>query len=490
MSEDIFRRIVDNIPGLVSTMTATGEVEFVNRQNREYCGVPLEELRGWSANDLVHSDDLPAVLAAWRHSVETGEMYEIEHRIRRADGEYLWFQVRGVPERDTTGGIVRWYVLLTNIDERKRAEEALRASERDLSLIIETMPGLVWCASPEGDLTYVNQRILAFLGTSREELEAGGWASFLHCDDRDAVTRIWSSCVATGSPFEVQARLRRPDGVYRWVYSVAQPGRDSQARVTCWYGLLVDIDDRKNIEEALRTTEAKLSRATQIATVGELSASIAHEINQPLAAVVASAHACVRFLSATPPAIAKSMEAAQSIVRDGKEAGEVVRRIRALFKKTLAAKVPLNLNEIISEVLQLLSGEITRRGVIVEIDFEKQLPLVLCDRVQLQQLNLNLLLNAIEAMDPITDRPRKLSIRSSSEGLQALVEIRDCGIGIAETNKVFDAFFTTKANGMGMGLAICRSIVEAHEGRLWFASADGPGTTCCFSLPLGPGFAT
>src|ERR1019366_6695199 len=197
----------------------------------------------------------------------------------------------------------------------------------------------------------------------------------LHCDDRDAVTRIWSSCVATGSPFEVQARLRRPDGGYRWVYSVAQPGRDSQARVTCWYGLLVDIDDRKNIEEALRTTEAKLSRATQIATVGELSASIAHEINQPLAAVVASAHACVRFLSATPPAIAKSMEAAQSIVRDGKEAGEVVRRIRALFKKTLAAKVPLNLNEIISEVLQLLSGEITRRGVIVEIDFEKQLPL-------------------------------------------------------------------------------------------------------------------
>jgi PAS domain S-box-containing protein len=490
MSEDIFRRIVDNIPGLVSTMTATGEVEFVNRQNREYCGVPLEELRGWSANDLVHSDDLPAVLAAWRHSVETGEMYEIEHRIRRADGEYLWFQVRGVPERDTTGGIVRWYVLLTNIDERKRAEEALRASERDLSLIIETMPGLVWCASPEGDLTYVNQRILAFLGSSREELEAGGWASFLHCDDRDAVTRIWSSCVATGSPFEVQARLRRPDGVYRWVYSVAQPGRDSQARVTCWYGLLVDIDDRKNIEEALRTTEAKLSRAAQIATVGELSASIAHEINQPLAAVVASAHACVRFLSATPPAIAKSMEAAQSIVRDGKEAGEVVRRIRALFKKTLAAKVPLNLNEIISEVLQLLSGEITRRGVIVEIDFEKQLPLVLCDRVQVQQLTLNLLLNAIEAMDPITDRPRKLSIRSSSEGLQALVEIRDCGIGIAETNKVFDAFFTTKANGMGMGLAICRSIVEAHEGRLWFASADGPGTTCCFSLPLGPGFAT
>jgi PAS domain S-box-containing protein len=148
MSEDIFRRIVDNIPGMVSTMTAAGEVEFVNRQNREYCGVLLEELRGWSANDLVHSDDLPAVLAAWRHSVETGEMYEIEHRIRRADGEYLWFQVRGVPERDTTGGIVRWYVLLTNIDERKRAEEALRASERDLSLIIETMPGLVWCASP------------------------------------------------------------------------------------------------------------------------------------------------------------------------------------------------------------------------------------------------------------------------------------------------------------------------------------------------------
>ena len=141
MSEDIFRRIVDNIPGLVSTMTATGEVEFVNRQNREYCGVPLEELRGWSANDLVHSDDLPAVLAAWRHSVETGEMYEVEHRIRRADGEYLWFQVRGVPERDTRGGIVRCMFSSPTLTA-KRAEEALRASARDLSLIIETMPGL------------------------------------------------------------------------------------------------------------------------------------------------------------------------------------------------------------------------------------------------------------------------------------------------------------------------------------------------------------
>ena len=177
--------------------------------------------------------------------------------------------------------------------------------------------------------------------------------------------------------------------------------------MTRWYGLLIDIDDRKNMEEALRSSQTRLSRATQTATVGEFAAAIAHEINQPLAAVVANGHACLRWLSAQPPGLAKAQEAAERIVRDGKEAGEVVRRIRALFKQAALEKIELDLNEVIGEVLHLLSGETARRRVAVETDLGQDLAPVVGDRVQLQQLVFNLLLNGIEAMDPVVDRPKK-----------------------------------------------------------------------------------
>jgi hypothetical protein len=255
--------------------------------------------------------------------------------------------------------------------------------------------------------------------------------------------------------------------------------------MTRWYGLLIDIDERKNTEEALRSTQARLSRASQIAAVGELAASIAHEVNQPLSAVVANGHACLRWLLAQPPNLGKAHEAAERIVRDGKEAGEVVRRVRALFKRAAIERTPLNINEVISEVLRLLRGEPHRKGVAVETSLEEDLPLVVADRVQLQQLLLNLLSNGLDAMDGFVDRPKKLSIRSKTHCPDAvLVEVRDFGVGPANPDQVFDAFFTTKENGMGMGLAICRSIVEAHEGRLWASSEEAPGTTFSFTLPV------
>jgi hypothetical protein len=283
----------------------------------------------------------------------------------------------------------------------------------------------------------------------------------------------------------VQYRLRRSDGAYRWFHVLGQPARDNEGRLTRWYGLLIDIDDRKSMEDALRSTQTRLSRATQTATVGELAASIAHEINQPLAAVVTNGHACLRWLTAEPPGLGKAREAAERIVRDGKEAGEVVRRIRALFRRAPLENVALDLNDVIGEVLHLLQGETAKRRIIVETDLGTDLAPVTGDRVQLQQLILNLLINGIEAMDTVVDRPRTLFIRSARETENAvLVEIRDSGVGLKDPDSVFEAFFTTKQNGMGMGLAICRSIVEAHNGRLWAASGAGPGATFCFTLPL------
>ena len=372
--------------------------------------------------------------------------------------------------------------------EGKHAEDKLRASERDLSLIIETIPGLVWCAAPDGELNYMNQRLLDYSGTSAGAWAQLGWKDLLHPDDAEPAAQAWSRAVATGQPLEVQCRLRRADGTYRWFQALGQAAADRQGGVTRWYGLLIDIDDRKNTEEALRTSQARLSRAIQKATVGEFAAAIAHEVNQPLAAVVANGHACLRFLSAQPPNVAGALEAAESIIRDGKDAGEVVRRIRALFKRAAAEKSMVNVNHVIGEVLRLLAGEIARRGVSVDTDLWEDAPLVYGDRVQLQHLILNLLLNGMDAMESVGDRPKRLWIRSNPDSRgQIQIELRDNGVGLEDPGKIFEAFFTTKENGMGMGLAICRSIVEAHEGKLWIAPQEGPGATFCVTLPVTAG---
>jgi len=482
-SELNFRLIVDSIPGLLCTNTAAGEVELVNKTLLNYTGKPLEELKHWSV--VVHPGDLPAVTGLWSRSVATGHPFNVEVRIRRADGAYRWFHCRGLPSRDVEGRIVRWYNLLTDVEERINAEEALRASEHHLRLMTETIPALVWRTTPDGEIDYVNRRVLEYTGKPLGDFANNGWLQLLHPDDVDSTIRIWRQNTQTGEPHQVTYRLRRADGAYRWFDVRGEPLRDNEGRVVQWYGICIDVEDRRRTEEALRNTQERLSVASQVATVGELAASIAHEVNQPLTAVVSNGNACLRWLSAQPPNLAKALEAAERIVRDGKDAGEVVRRIRALFKRAAHEEVPLDLNEVIGEVLRLLQGETVKRRVTIETDLRQDLPAVTGDRVQLQQLILNLLLNGIEAMDPVMDRPRRLFIRSKRESDDTvLVEIRDSGLGLKDPDTVFDAFFTTKENGMGMGLAICRSIVQAHNGRLWAASGEGSGATFCFTLPL------
>ncbi len=246
------------------------------------------------------------------------------------------------------------------------------------------------------------------------------------------------------------------------------------------------IESRRRSEEALRRTQAQLSRATRFATVAELAASIAHEISQPLSAVLANGLACIQWLAAEPPNVHNAKIGAERIVRDGKDAGEIVSRIRALFRKTTLEKVDLNLNGVIDEVLRLIRKEAVEKQIAIETDLEKRLPPVLGDRVQLQQVIFNLLLNGIESMDTVTDRRKRVLIRTKLQNADAIVvEIRDYGTGLADSERIYEAFYTTKEKGMGMGLSICRSIVEAHGGRLGTAPCQGPGTTFIFTLPLG-----
>jgi len=483
-SELRFRLIVHSIPGMVATMTPNGDVELVNQPVMDYTGLTFDGMKQWPANGLLPVDDLARVVARWKQSLNTGCEYDVEHRMRRADGTYRWFHVRGLPLRDNQGMVVRWYCVLTDIEDRKRTEEALRSSEQQLRLITETIPALVWRTTPDGEIDYVNRRVLEYTGKPLGDFGNDGWLQLLHPDDVDSTIRLWRQNTRTGHSHQVAYRLRRADGAYRWFDVRGEPLRDSEGRVVQWYGICIDVEDSKRIEETLRNTQERLSIASQVATVGELAASIAHEVNQPLTAVVSNGNACLRWFSAQPPNLAKAREAAERIVRDGKEAGEVVRRIRALFKRAAHEEVPLDLNEVIGEVLGLLRSEIAKRRVIVETDLGQGLPTVTGDRIQLQQLILNLLLNGIEAMDPVTDHAKRLFIRSKRESDDTvLVEIRDSGVGLKDPETVFDAFFTTKENGMGMGLAICRSIVQAHNGRLWAASGGGPGATFYFTLP-------
>ena len=245
------------------------------------------------------------------------------------------------------------------------------------------------------------------------------------------------------------------------------------------------IETKRRSEEALRTIQARLSRATRFATVAELAASVAHEVSQPLSAVVANGQACIQWLSAQPPNVANAQAAAERIVHNGHDAAEVVRHIRALFRKTALEKTDLDINDVISEVLRLIQKETVDRRIAVETDLEKRLPSIPGDRVQLQQVIFNLILNGIEAMETVVDGPRKLFICSKLQGADAIVvEIRDYGTGLADSEKVYEAFYTTKEKGMGMGLSICRSIVEAHGGRLGTTPTQGPGTTFFFALPL------
>ena len=260
--------------------------------------------------------------------------------------------------------------------------------------------------------------------------------------------------------------------------------RDADGRVVRWYALLTDIDDRKAAEDALRSTQTRLSRASQVATVAELSASIAHEINQPLASVVTHAHACQTWLSHDPPNLERALATLERIIRDGHSAAEVVQRIRALFKEAAPVKALADLNQIVIEVLGLLSDELRDHAIVVEKELEPDLSMLEADRVQIQQTLINLMDNAIEAMAGVRGRGKTLVVRSRRQGEELLIHVRDDGVGANDPTLIFEPFVTTKASGMGMGLSITRSIVEAHGGRVWATANEDAGMTFSVALPL------
>jgi hypothetical protein len=482
--EQHFRLITDSVPGLVLTATVAGEFEFLNRQLLEYFGRSLEELQAWQADGTVHPYDLDRVIDEWRRGIASRRPYATEHRLRRADGVYRWFQVRMVPGHDARGRLIRWYGLLSDIDDLKCAEEALRSSERSLRLLIDGIPGLVYSMTPTCGLELVNSQVLEYFGRTFEEMKAWDRTGCVHPDDMPRVLDSRQRTVEFGEPHEVEHRLRRADGVYRWFKPRSLALRDADGRIIRWYCLLTDIDDLKRAEEVLRSTQARLSRAAHLATVSELSASIAHEVNQPLAAVVANGHACRQWLAADPPNVERALLSAERVIRDGNSAAEIISRIRSLFRRAPPVKDLLDMNEVIEEVCSLIADDLRTRGVVLRIDLQADLPQTAADRVQMQEVVANLARNGIEAMDAVRERPKQLLISSRSCDGEVAVHVRDHGVGLSEPDTLFEPLYTTKTSGMGMGLAICRSIIEAHGGRLWATHNVPHGATFGFALRI------
>ena len=377
--------------------------------------------------------------------------------------------------------------LRNEIAERERAEEAVRESEDRLRLVIDTIPQQIWSGPPDGSLDFCNVQWLSYTGLTQEQVQGKGWQRMLHPDDRERVLMAWEESVAKGTPYEQEERHRRAEGQYRWFLARGVPLKDSEDHIVRWYGTNTDIEDRRRTEEALQEAQDKLAHVTRTRAMGELAAAIAHEVNQPLTAIVTNGHFSLRHLESASPNPDELRTAITEIVNDATRASAVISRIRGLLTKGTLRRTDLDVNQIIQEVITLLRNELSRNRISLRSDLASGLPRVPGDPVQLQQVLINLIMNAVEAMRTSTGRGRELLIRSARKPDGVLVQVQDSGPGIEPElrDRIFEPFFTTKGEGTGMGLSISRSIIESHGGQLSLLPASR-GALFQFALPVAP----
>lgn len=610
---------IDTIPVMIAVHDADGSRAFVNLPWRNYTGLTEKDIGSSNWTTIAHPDDLKAGEGQWQYGVTKPGSFQAELRLRSADGTYRWHHVHRVPLCGGDGEVVSWYAVAFDIEDRKQAESALLRSEAQLAeaktqlqATIDTIPTLVASYLPDGSRDFVNEAWKRYTGLSEDDALGAEWSIMLHPDDVARGKMKWREALRTGQPLHLELRLRRADGVYRWFQVDRVPLRDERGTVIKWYsagfdiedqkraesalqrsevylaeaqklsltgsfgweiatanvfwsdetykimgfdrtvtptidlmldrthpddrdlllreiararqgelnsdyehrllmpdgqikhlhvrshrvqyhcskeemvGALMDVTQARNAQEALHTAQAELVHAGRVATLGEISASIAHEVNQPLAAIVSNGEACLRFLNEDAPDLDDLRGTVEWIVKDGNRAGDVLRRVRALSKKSDAHVAALDVNDAINDVVALLQRELMAHRVLLRLDLAPRLSPVLADRIQLQQVLINLLMNGIEAIQAAGHQARNLEVRSQQDDAgRIVVAVHDSGSGITpETEaRLFQPFFTTKPGGLGIGLSICRSIIEVHGGRLWARSNADRGATFQFELP-------
>jgi PAS domain S-box-containing protein len=428
--------------------------ELVNVRHVEYTNLPPRHYRF-------------RVLASNNSGVWNEEGASLDFVIPPAWYQTNWFRAVCVA---VFVGLI-WLAYWLRVHELEEREKKFREA-------VESLPGLAFIARSDGYRTFLNKGWVEYTGISAEQASGSGWQAAVHPDELRRVLDKWRSATAAGEPFDYESRLRHADGNYRWFHTRVVPLRDKRGKVVKWCGLATDIEDRKRAEQL----QADLAHTNRVSLLGELAASIAHEVNQPLSGIVSNAGASLRWLAGDAPNMEEAREAARRIVRDGKRAGEIIYRLRSLYKKTPPKRELIDVNEIIGEMVAMLRSEANRFAVSIRTELAADLPRITADGVQLQQVLMNLMLNGIEAMNQTGG---VLTVKSQPEDGHVVISVSDTGIGLPpeKADRIFDAFYTTKPQGSGMGLAISRSIIESHHGRIWATANDGRGASFHFSLP-------
>jgi PAS domain S-box-containing protein len=486
---------LDSIPTMAWRARTDGFTEYINKRWLDYTGISLDQALGWQWLALIHPDDVSGLRDSWLQLLASEKPGEAEARMRGSNGSYRWFLIRAEPSRDEVGAVVAWYGTHTDIQDLKTAESALRRSEAELADVrlvqqtLDSIPAAAWRARADGFTEYVNKRWLDYTGFSLDQALGWGWLASIHPDDVPRLRDIWGKVLASEKSGEVEARMRRYDGSYRWFIIRADPLRDDSGAVVAWYGTNSDIEDRTRALARLQEMQSDFAHMNRVTMMGELAASLSHEIRQPIASARNNARAALNFLDRQQPDLGEVREALGCIVGDADRAGDIMDRIQDHIKKAPPRKERFDLNVAIDEVIVLARSAIVRNGASVQTRLAEGLFPVQGDRVQLQQVLLNLTLNAVEAMGSVETGARELLISTEQDHRGVLVAVRDSGLGIDSTHleRVFEAFYTTKSSGMGMGLSVCRSIIDAHGGRLWAEANEPRGAVFQFTLPGAEG---
>jgi PAS domain S-box-containing protein len=609
-SERELREVIETIPSMAWSAAADGAAEFFNGRWLAYAGLTADQAQGWGWTVAVHPDDLNVLVDYWRTLMASGRSGEIEGRLRRFDGVYRWFLFRATPSLDDNGRVVKWYGTNTDIEDLKRTEQALRRSEAYLAEAQRlTLTGSCAIDGASRQTVYWSEEMFRLFGfDSQQGLPMWDqWLQSVHPEDRDKVKLAGDRTFLEKVDCDVEFRIMKSDGAVKHIHGIGHPVLSRNGELVQVVGTMVDITERRRAEEALREqanllnltndaifvrdenliitywnrgaeklygwtqeeaegqisvellktrfpvpleqikaellsngrwegelvrtkkdgtqvvvatrwslqrddksgqgtiletnndiTERKraeeererlrqelahLARLNRVSTMGELTASLTHEINQPIGAAVTNAQACLRFLNRGQPDVPEAREAALEMVRDARRAADIIDRVRSLYRKGSAHQEMVDINEVIREMVVMLHNEANRHSVDTQTELCENLPNVVADRVQLQQVLMNLMMNGIEAM---RDAGGELSIKSQlAEDGQLLISVIDAGVGLptGKDTEIFNAFFTTKSQGTGLGLAITRSIVESHGGRVWATANSGRGATFQFTLP-------